>query len=91
MKALIVCQSVHHPNTLKVAQATAERLNAEIRKPSEVASGDLGAYDLVGLGSGIQSRKHHLSLLQMAATLETSEGGKCFVFSDRVHPSPRAT
>jgi flavodoxin len=81
MKALIVCQSVHHGNTLKVAQAMAERLDAEIRKPSQVAPGDLGAYDLVGFGSGIYNQKHHLSLLQLAETLESSEDGKCFVFS----------
>lgn len=81
MKTLIVCQSVHHGNTLKVAQAMAERLNAEIRKPSEVAPGDLGAYDLVGFGSGIYNQKHHVSLLHLAQTLESRQGGKCYVFS----------
>jgi flavodoxin len=81
MKVLIVCQSVHHGNTLKVAQAMAERLDAEVRKPSEVTARDLGGYDLVGFGSGIYNQKHHLSLLRMAETVEGSEGGKCFVFS----------
>jgi len=81
MKALIVCQSVHHGNTLKVAQAMAERLDAVIRKPSEVAPGDLGAYDLVGFGSGIYNRKHHASVLALADAVEAGDGGKCFIFS----------
>ena len=81
MKTLIVCQSTHHGNTMKVAQVMAEELGAEIRKPSEVAAGDLDGYDLVGFGSGIYNQKHHVSLFRLVDSLESPRNGKCFIFS----------
>jgi len=78
---LIVCQSVHHGNTMRVARAMAEELDAEIRTPAEVAAGDLDEFDLVGFGSGIYNRKHHASLFGLVDSLESSEVRKCFIFS----------
>jgi len=81
MKTLIVCQSIHHGNTMKVAQAMAEVLHAEIRQPSGVAARDLDGYDLVGFGSGIYNRKHHAGLFKLVESLESPGSGKCFIFS----------
>ena len=53
MKTLIICESVHHGNTKKIADAMAAVLNAEIKKPAEIDVGKLGEYDLIGFGSGI--------------------------------------
>ncbi len=81
MKTLIVCKSTHHGNTMKVAQAVAEVLGADIRDPSEVTPGDLDRYDLVGFGSGIYNRRHHVSLFELVDSLDTPRNGRCFIFS----------
>ena len=64
-KVLLICQSIHHGNTMKVAKAIAEQLNAEIKKPSEVEPTDINKYDVIGFGSGIYNRKHHTSLFKL--------------------------
>jgi flavodoxin len=81
LKTLMVCQSTHHGNTMRVAQAMAEELGAEIRKPSEVTARGLDGYDLVGFGSGIYNRKHDASLFKLVESLESPGSGRCFVFS----------
>jgi len=81
MKTLIVCQSVHHGNTMKVANAMAELLSAELRKPGEVTAGDFADYELIGFGSGIYNQKHHASLFKLLGSLESPGNRKCFVFS----------
>jgi len=59
MKTLIICQSIHHGNTMKVAKVIAEELNADLKKPSEIKLKDLDKYNLIGFGSGIYDGKHH--------------------------------
>lgn len=80
-RTLIICQSVHHGSTLKVAKALAEVLNAEIRKPSEVDNRELEKYDLIGFGSGIYDDKHHLSLLALVDGSPDARGKNAFIFS----------
>jgi len=82
MKTLIVCVSVHHNNTAKVAETIGKVLGAELVKPKAVNVGSLGKYDLIGFGSGIYFRKHHQSLLKLAANL--AQGArKVFIFSTK--------
>ncbi|HPF88484.1 MAG TPA: flavodoxin family protein [Candidatus Limiplasma sp.] len=81
MKTLLVVVSVHHQNTLKVAQAIADVLQAAIVSPEEVDPDQLNAYDLVGFGSGIYSGEHHKRLLAFANTMPVKDSGKAFVFS----------
>jgi flavodoxin len=65
MKALIICESVHHGNTKKVAEAFAGVLNATVKKPGEVDPAALAQYDLIGFGSDhpafifLQGQVHH--------------------------------
>ncbi|MFZ2456151.1 MAG: flavodoxin family protein [Candidatus Altiarchaeia archaeon] len=80
-KTLIVCQSIHHGNTMKIAEVLAGELNAEIKKPSEVENEGLEGYDLIGFGSGIYDDKHHVSLLNLADRLPDGAGKKAFIFS----------
>lgn len=80
-KTLIICQSIHHGNTMKVAETIAKELNAEVKKPSEITAEEVGKYDLVGFGSGIYDDKHHLSLLALAEKLPNNHGKKAFIFS----------
>ena len=70
MKPPIVCVSIHHGNTLKIAEAMAEVLEAEILSPRQVITKRLSDYDLIGLGSGIYFGKHHRSLLELAEAPE---------------------
>ena len=80
-KTLIVCQSIHHGNTMKIAEVLANGLNAEIKKPSEVKNEELDKYDLIGFGSGIYDDKHHNSLLDLVGRLPNGVGKKTFIFS----------
>ena len=66
MKAVIICYSYHHNNTLKVAKAMAKVLKAEIKEPKEIEPKDLKDYDLVGFGSGIYGAMHHEFILDLA-------------------------
>ena len=81
MKTLIVCVSVHHGNTEKIAIAMANALQATLLKPGEVNVERIAECDLVGFGSGIYFRKHHRTLLALVDRLATTSGRKAFVFS----------
>jgi len=80
MKTLIICESVHHGCTKKIADSMAGPLNAEVKKSSEVDVSKLGEYDLIGFGSGIYMGKHHKNLLKLADSLPAMEK-KAFIFS----------
>ncbi len=80
MKTLIICSSIHHQNTLKIAQAMAGVLNASIIKTEDVKIEELKNYDLIGFGSGIYIWKHHLLLLHLADNLPEMNKN-CFIFS----------
>jgi len=81
MKSLLVLYSYHHHNTEKIAKVFANVLDAEIIMPQEIKLENLQEYDLVGLGSGIYSAKHHESLLELADSLPQVTGKKVFLFS----------
>ena len=57
MKTLILCTSVHHQNTEKVAKVMAEELGADLVSIGQVQPETLTAYDLIGFGSGIYYMK----------------------------------
>jgi flavodoxin len=80
-KTLIICQSIHHGNTLKIAEVLANELNAEIKKPSEVKNEELDGFDLIGFGSGIYDDMHHISMLDLVDNLPAGAGKKTFIFS----------
>ena len=81
MKAIVVVSSYHHKNTEKVAGCIAQVLGARTVTPQEIRPNDLGAYDLIGFGSGIYDAKHHKKLLELADSLPYAEGKKAFLFS----------
>ena len=80
MKTLIICKSIHHKNTLRVAQVIADELDAELKTPEEVERESLSQYDLIGFGSGIYMGKHHRSLVNFVKDIETLSGKNVFVF-----------
>ncbi|HID72367.1 TPA: flavodoxin [Candidatus Micrarchaeota archaeon] len=82
MRCLIICKSEHNQNTLKVANAMAKVLKAEVKAPTEVELNACEEYDLVGLGSGIYHSRHHASLFRLVQECRPSKhGGKVFIFS----------
>lgn len=81
MRTLVIVYSYHHMNTEKVARAMAGVLGADLVTPREVVPGDVGAYDLVGFGSGIYGATVGRPLLDLARSLPEVEGGRAFVFS----------
>ena len=81
MKSIIICASIHHGNTLKIAQKMAEVLEGEIKKPTEIKTEDLKIYDLLGFGSGIYAFRHHKEILKLAKELPDMQGKPVFIFS----------
>jgi flavodoxin len=81
MKSLIVCYSIHHNNTQKIAEAMAKVLDAQVKTPQQTNPEELLQFDLVGFGSGIFGEKHHQSLLEFADKLPQVANKKAFIFS----------
>ena len=52
-KTLVICKSVHHNNTARVAHTIADVLGAVVLTPEEVPYASLDDYDLIGFGSGV--------------------------------------
>jgi len=63
--AAIVCASVHHGNSQKIAAAMAESLGAVLLTVEEARGMEPSQFPLWGLGSGIYFGRHHRSLLQL--------------------------
>lgn len=61
---LILCKSVHHGNTAKIAHALATVLHADAAAPEEVPYTSLTDYRLVGFGSGVYYGGMHGSLFE---------------------------
>ncbi len=80
-KAIIICASIHHNNTMKVAEAISEVLEAQIVRPSDVDIEALSCYDIIGFGSGIYNQKHHRSLLDLVSKLKAQKQKNAFIFS----------
>lgn len=82
-RTLILCMSVHHQNTAKVALAIADVLHAEICRPDDVPYARLDEYDLIGLGSGIYFGRFHAVLRRWVRGLPAVplHGRRAFVFS----------
>lgn len=85
-KTLIVCQSIHHGNTIKIAKVIADELNADIKKPSEVKLDEFDKYDIIGFGSGIYNGRHHVSIFKLLREINLQNNKKSFIFSTATIP-----
>lgn len=79
-RSIIICKSIHHGNTRKVAQAMSKILKASVVEPSEFKSSEIDVYDLIGFGSGIYNGKHHRSLFKLINRLKKQNHKKAFIF-----------
>ena len=82
IRSIILCVSLHHGNTRKIAEAISGVLNAEILHPEDADPKELATrYELIGFGSGIYYGRPHRSLLEFAERLPKSVKAAAFVFS----------
>ncbi|MBF6160777.1 flavodoxin family protein [Nocardia cyriacigeorgica] len=88
MKAIIVCASVSHGNTERVAEAMAEVLPARVVGPHQVDASELATYDLVGFGSGVRYLDLYPELRAFVASLPPRQRAKAFVFATSGLPEP---
>ena len=68
-------------NTEKVANVFANVLGAQVKMPQRTFPKQLGDYDFIGFGSGIDSGRHYKELLDFADRLPPAAGKKAFIFS----------
>ncbi|MBC3840840.1 flavodoxin [Streptacidiphilus sp. 4-A2] len=88
MKAVIVCASVSHGNTRRVADVMGRILSARVVEPGEVDPAELADCDLVGFGSGIFSGRFHPQLREFVRSVPQTERGRAFVFATSGLPEP---
>jgi flavodoxin len=79
--SVIVCTSVHHGNTRRLAEAIASAGGGFIVAPGGDAQSAVREGGLLGLGSGIYFGSHHRTLLAFAESLPTNDAGAAFLFS----------
>lgn len=81
MKAIVICTSVAHGQTRKLADAIAPVLDAHVVTPDEIDATDLAQYDVVGFGSGIYNLNFHKDLRAFVERLPDGQTGAAFVFA----------
>lgn len=86
MKAIIVCTSVSHGNTKRIADVIGEVLDARVVEPGDIDAAQLADYDLVGFGSGIYLRSYHEDLRSFIEALPEERRSKAFVFATSGFP-----
>ncbi|MFH8337044.1 flavodoxin family protein [Streptomyces sp. AM6-12] len=80
MKTVIVCASVSHGNTRRVADSMAQVLGARVVTPEQADPAELACADLVGFGSGVFHSRLHPRLTDFARALPAGRG-RAFVFA----------
>lgn len=81
VRALIVCVSISHGNTRRIADAMAEEIDAVVQEPEEIDAARIGAWDLVGFGSGIYNFQFHERLRGFIEQLPQVAGTPTFYFA----------
>lgn len=85
-KVLLICKSVHHSNTLRIAKAMGQVFNAEIIEPDNCDANLLAQFELIGFGSGIYNGKHHERLFDLLNRIDKQNNMKAFIFSTSTVP-----
>jgi flavodoxin len=80
MRTVIVCASVSHGNTRRVADSMAEVLGAEVVAPEQADLAEPAGADLVGFGSGVFYGRLHPRLTEFVRALPAGRG-RAFVFA----------
>lgn len=85
MNCIIICQSLHNNNTLRLAKGMAVVLGCEVISASEALKSDLSGYSTIGLGSGIYFGCHHPDIMKVAQHIN-GKPQDFFIFSTRGNP-----
>ncbi|MEU9855274.1 flavodoxin family protein [Streptomyces sp. NPDC047974] len=85
MRTVIVCASVSHGNTRRVADVMAQVLDAKVVSPEEADPEELAGADLVGFGSGVFHGRMHPRLTGFVKALPGGRG-RAFVFATSGFP-----
>ncbi|MEU8579606.1 flavodoxin family protein [Streptomyces abikoensis] len=89
MRTVIVCTSVSHGNTRRIADVMGRVLDARVVEPERIDAAELATYDLVGFGSGIFTQNVHPRLRGFVESLpEDGRYRKAFVFTTSGLPEP---
>lgn len=88
MKSIIMCTSVSHGNSRRVADAMGEVLGAKVVAPGEIDVAELASYDLVGFGSGVYNLNFHRELRARVDDIPQQTHGRAFVFTTSGLPEP---
>lgn len=82
-RAVILCKSVHHGSTAKVANVMAAALRADVVEPGAFPYTSLEGVDLVGFGSGVYYGRMHEALFEWLRGLPAATASQrpAFVFS----------
>lgn len=82
-QAVILCKSVHHGSTAKVADVMAAALQADVVEPEAFPYTSLEGVDLVGFGSGVYYGRMHEALFEWLRGLPDARASRraAFVFS----------
>ncbi|QWF84922.1 flavodoxin family protein [Amycolatopsis sp. CA-230715] len=86
MKAVLVCTSVSHGNTRRVADVMAQALEARVVAPGQIDPAELDTCDLVGFGSGIFLGSFHPRLREFVQSLPKGPRRTAFVFATSGFP-----
>jgi len=82
---IIICQSLHNGNTLKLAKGMAEVLGCQVITATEALHTDLSKYSAIGIGSGIYFGCHHPDIMKVAHQINGTPQD-VFIFSSRGNP-----
>lgn len=88
IKTIIVCKSVSHGNTKKVADVIGEALEARVVDPADIDAVELSSYDLVGFGSGVYNMNFYRELRAFVGSLPDDQRRNAFVFNTSGFPEP---
>lgn len=77
-KVILFCHSVHHKNTLKIANAICASCQAELIELPCTQPIDLSQYDLIGFASGIYLSDFARPLYDFTQQLKGLAGKTCF-------------
>ncbi|MFE9580368.1 flavodoxin family protein [Nocardia sp. NPDC006044] len=89
MKAIIVCTSVSHGNTRRIADLMGQVLAARVVTPDQIDAAELDGYDLVGFGSGIFLGSFHAQLREFVEGLPEQPRRAAFIFATSGFPEAR--
>lgn len=79
-RIIVVVESVHHGNTMQVANILGSVLEADVVSADSVSPSELSKYDCVAFGSGIYFGRHHRAVRALVASLD-HVSQKAIVFS----------